>query len=51
MPSTKPFTMRYNEVVTTWLDLNGMPLNTEISSLPLEQAKSLAKFVHWYYLG
>lgn len=43
--------MKYNEVVTTWLDLNGLPLGTDVSSLPVEQAKSLAGFVYDYYLG
>jgi hypothetical protein len=51
MPSTKPFIMRYNEVVKMWLDLNSLALNTETSSLSVQQAKSLATFVNWYYLG
>lgn len=51
MPSTKPFAMRYNEVVKAWLDLNGLALDTETSSLSVEQAKSLSDFVEDYYLG
>lgn len=43
--------MRYNEVVKAWLDLNGLALNTEISSLSVQQSKSLSDFVNWYYLG
>lgn len=51
MPSTTPFIMRYNDVVEFWLDLNGLSLETDVSCLPLEQAKSLSRFVTEYYLG
>ena len=48
MPSTTPFIMRYNDVVEFWLDLNGLSLETDVSCLPLEQAKSLSRFVTEY---
>jgi len=51
MPSTKPFTMRYNEVVKTWLDLRNLPLDTETLSLNDNQVNDLTEFVEWYYLG
>lgn len=51
MPSTKPFTMRYNEVVKSWLDLRGLPLDTETMSLSDNQINDLNEFVEWYYLG
>lgn len=43
--------MRYNEVVKAWLDLRGLPLDTETMSLDGEQIKDLTEFVDWYYLG
>mgnify|MGYP003629590112 FL=1 len=43
--------MLFNEVVISWLDINGLPLDLDIKSMTTELKSSLCEFVDWYYVG
>jgi len=43
--------MLFKEVVTLWLDIKNLPLESDITTMSKVLKDDLIEFVDWYYVG